>query len=122
MRMGQALEDCGIRIRGVARCSDYSPKFSDHAPGHIRGAQDLANIFYTTPSLLGARVRTQIFEGSVDTNVDSFTRRQGMVFIMNGWGTTDRIDLWDGRTLDMRGTFDPVGFRGAGRHVWFWEL
>jgi len=125
MRMGYALEESGISLvsENLERCSDYSMRFNDHIPGHIRSAQELANVFYWKPSLLGAAVRRKILMGSIDRNLEAFRRRQGMVFIMNGWGTTDHIDLWDGRTLGLRGAPDLAShYRLRGQQVWFWEL
>lgn len=95
MRMGKALEDSGISLKGVTlkRCSGFSSKFSSHKPGHIRSAQELANVFYRKPGLLGEGVKKAIFHGSIDNNIKSFRKKRGMVFIMNGWGNTDHIDL-----------------------------
>ena len=124
MRMGQSLEDSGISLatKSLKRCSGYSTKFKDHKPGHIRSAQELANVFYHTPSLLGAGVKKQIFDGSIDDNIKSFNNKKGMVFIMNGWGNTDHIDLWDGITMQMIGSSNTIGYRKRGKQVWFWEI
>jgi len=124
MRLGQAVEASGVSLASerLKRCTGYSPKFKDHVPGHIRSAQDLANVFYWKPSILGAGVKKRISKGSMDDNFDAFNRKQGIVFIMNGWGTTDHIDLWDGLTLQMKGASSSEGYRQVGREVWFWEL
>jgi hypothetical protein len=47
-----------------------------------------------------------------------FIGKQGLVFIMNGWGSTDHIDAWDGTAL-KGGTPD---YFALGQEVWFWEL
>lgn len=124
MRMGQALERCGINLANeqVERCSDYSDKFSDHKPGHIRSAQDLANIFYRKPVLLGTNVKTKIVTGSIQKNIAVFKDKTGMVFIMNGWGTTDHIDVWDGRLLQMKGAALTADYMKRGQQTWFWEI
>ena len=124
MRMGQALENSGISLLGhpLKRCSSYSRKFKDHTPGHIRSAQELANVFYRNPALLGEDVKKQIFDGSIDDNIESFNDKKGMVFIMNGWASTDHIDLWDGVSMQMIGSSDTAGYRKRGKQVWFWEI
>jgi hypothetical protein len=124
MRMGKALEDSGISLTGygLKRCTTYSSKFKSHNPGHVRSAQDLANVFYRNPKLLGAGVRKQIFTGSIDDNLSSFKGKKGMVFIMNGWGSTDHIDLWDGTTMQMKGSSNTTSYRKRGKYTWFWEL
>ena len=58
IRMGIALRKSGIGLsdyRGKL-CNEYA-KLSDHVPGHTRGAQDLANVFYRNPKLLGTNTR-----------------------------------------------------------------
>lgn len=124
MRMGKALEDSGVILAGqnLKRCSDYSTIFKDHKPGHIRSAQELANVFYRNPALLGAGVKKLILDGTIDENISSFKNKKGMVFIMNGWGSTDHIDLWDGLLMKMKRTSNTVGYRKRGKQVWFWEL
>ena len=124
MRMGQALEESGIVLadKDLKRCSDYSAKFKDHKPGHIRSAQELANVFYRTPRLLGAGVKTKLFDGSIDNNLGAFRNKKGMIFIMNGWGNTDHIDLWNGMLMQLRGSANTAAYRQRGKQVWFWEL
>jgi len=121
MRMGKALEDSGVFIGGVKRCSGYSSKFKDHKPGHVRSAQELANVFYRTPNLLGNGVTKKIFKGSINDNLKSFKDKKGMVFIMNGWGSTDHIDLWNGESMLLRGA-SGNSYLKVGREVWLWEL
>jgi len=102
MRMGKALEDTGISLesKSLKRCSNYSTKFKDHKPGHIRS----------------------ILDGSIDDNLSAFKNKKGMVFIMNGWGNTDHIDVWNGVTMRMKGASDTITYRKRGKQVWFWEL
>ncbi|MGQ3284175.1 T6SS effector amidase Tae4 family protein [Bosea sp. (in: a-proteobacteria)] len=124
MRMGQALEDSGIKLAGypLKRCTTYSRKYRDHKPGHIRAAQDLANVFYRNPKLLGPMVKRHILTGSMNDNLNTFARKCGMVFIMNGWGNTDHIDVWDGNIELMKGSADTAEYRKRGKQVWFWEM
>ncbi|VAW56369.1 hypothetical protein MNBD_GAMMA07-999 [hydrothermal vent metagenome] len=124
MRMGKALEDTGISLesKSLKRCSNYSTKFKDHKPGHIRSAQELANIFYRNPKILGDNTKKIILDGSIDDNLSAFKNKKGMVFIMNGWGNTDHIDVWNGVTMRMKGASDTITYRKRGKQVWFWEL
>jgi hypothetical protein len=124
MRMGQALEKSGISLaaHNLRRCRTYSSTFKDHNPGHILAAQDLANVFYRQPSLLGAKVKRHVLNGTINANIKVFLRKRGMVFIMNGWGNTDHIDVWDGLIQTMKGSPDTDGYRMAGKQVWFWEM
>ncbi len=124
MRMGQALYDSNITLLNqmLKRCSNYSNKFKNHKPGHIRSAQQLANVFYRKPKLLGPSVKLQIFTGSINDNLASFSGKKGMVFIMNGWGNTDHIDVWDGAKMKMKGASNTAEYRLRGKQVWFWEL
>lgn len=47
-----------------------------------------------------------------------YAGKKGIVFIKNGWGPTDHIDVWNG-TL-MKGGSDLYFARGT--EVWFWEI
>ena len=122
MRMGKALEDSGLSLTGLRRCTAYSSRLRSHTPGHILSAQELANVFYRNPALLGPGIRRRIFTGSIDNNISSFNGKRGVVFIMNGWGSTDHIDVWDGINMQMKGSSDTTDYRRRGRQVWFWEL
>ncbi len=123
MRMGTALRACGVDLSGLATCVGYSRKYATHAPGHVRGAQDIANRFYRKPTAhgLGATKFHQL-TGTIDANIALLKSRNGMIFIMNGWGSTDHIDLWrgNGSKGDMKGG-DPSYF-SVGAQIWFWEF
>ena len=122
--MGQALENSGVSLaaHNLRRCTGYSSTFKDHKPGHILAAQDLANVFYRRPGLLGLKVKRHIKNGSVNANQTSSFSKKGMIFIMNGWGNTDHIDVWDGVLQRMKGSPDTDAYRKVGRQVWFWEM
>lgn len=119
MRLGAALHDVGIGLEGknLKRCG-----LDGHDPGHIRSAQQLANVFYRRPTILGPSVKKEIFRGSINDNIENLRRRKGVIFIMNGWGSTDHIDLWDGTKQDLRGADRNAPYRRVGEQVWFWEL
>lgn len=124
MRMGQALEDSSVSLKKTTlkRCMHYSKKFNTHSPGHIRSAQQLANAFYRKPTLLGVGVKLKTFTGTINDNILSFKNKKGMIFIMNGWGNTDHIDIWDGIKIKMKGSSDTAGYMKRGKQVWFWEI
>lgn len=114
IRMGVALEKAGVDTSSFdamypdRRCY---PGF-EHAPRHILAAQELANWIKGNPNVFGRA------EKHVRTTSEDFAGRKGIVFIKNGWGATDHIDLWNGSM--MRGGF--ANYFSLGKEVWFWEL
>ena len=123
MRMGQALRDCGVILPADMRtCVGYNRfRFKDHAPGHIRSAQQLARRLDSAPTLLGPSIGTPSkMQGSINDNTDAIRGSNGVVFIKNGWGSTDHIDLLNGTTWELRGGNDS--FRSKGEEIWFWNM
>jgi hypothetical protein len=114
IRMGVALEKSGIDTKSFdnmypnRRCY----KGLAHNPKHILAAQELANWISRNETIFG---KVKKF-GKV-TSAD-FIGKKGIIFIMNGWGATDHIDIWDG--TDMKGG-SPFYF-SLGEQVWFWKL
>ncbi len=114
IRMGVALEKSGIDTTSFdtmypnRRCY---PGFK-HSPRHILAAQELANWIKTKNSLFG------IVEVHKNVTSKNFKGRKGIVFIKNGWGSTDHIDVWNG--VGMKGGFP--NYFSLGKEVWFWEL
>lgn len=109
IRMGVALAGAGVSLgtfRGV-KC------WSKHSPKHILRAQELANWMATQTTTFG---KVQKFTKSV-TNAD-FSGKTGLVFIQDGWGPTDHIDVWNG--TELKG--GSPGYFARGKQVWFWEL
>lgn len=57
------------------------------------------------------------------SNMKELKNKKGMIFIMNGWGSTDHIDVWKG---DGKKTGTLNGWRasyfGVGQQVWLWEF
>lgn len=124
MRVGVALRALNVDLSGLKTCVGYdSSKFADHAPGHIRSAQQLANHFYRKPAAhsLGAK-SFKIYEGSIGKNIAKLKDLNGMIFIMNGWGSTDHIDVWkgNGATGSLKGGYPE--YLNVGEQVWFWEF
>lgn len=114
IRMGVALEKSNIdtssfdKMYPNRRCY----KGLNHSPKHILAAQELANWLVTQSSVFGAVKKHK--------NVSSaqFQGKKGIVFIMNGWGATDHIDIWNGSQLKG----GRPNYFSAGEEVWFWEL
>lgn len=123
MRMGDALTKSGVKIpmKGLRTCVGYNRnRFKDHAPGHIRAAQQLANVLKEQPTLLGAHVTCKVMSGSINDNIDTFKNNNGVVFIMNGWDQTDHIDVFNGTSLALKG--GAATYRSKGTQVWFWKM
>lgn len=117
--MGIALDKSGIHTTGFAvrRCSTAYPELRNHRPGHILAAQELAEALDRYSKFWPASARTQKLRGSIDDNRNVFSKARGVVFIQNGWGNVDHIDVWDGLQSDFKGG-DRL-YAKAGRAVWF---
>ena len=111
IRMSVALDGAKIDTRGFDKMFPGRRCWYGHSPGHILAAQELADWISTETQYFGLRKEY--------TDGDDVRKLQGIVFIQNGWGTTDHIDLWDGSIGEMRG--GSSGYLSRGR-VWFWEL
>ncbi|CAD7853387.1 MAG: hypothetical protein [Olavius algarvensis Gamma 1 endosymbiont] len=124
MRVGAALRTLGVDLSGLATCVNYNRnRFSSHAPGHVRSAQDLANRFYRKPNAHGLGANSfESFTGSIKRNMAELKDRKGMIFIMNGWGNTDHIDIWKGNGVTgiLKGGF--TRYFTVGAEVWFWDF
>lgn len=121
MRVGQALDDSSVTYSrtGLRTCVGYNRRrFADHAPGHVRSAQQLANLFERSPQLISSSTTFQRFSGTMNDNMDTLKSLRGMLFILNGWGRTDHIDFWNGSVL--KGGFRSFFSRGS--EVWFWSV
>lgn len=124
MRIGVALRSIGAQLDGLKTCVTYDRRrFRDHRPGHTRSAQQVANHFYrvTNGKGLGAK-DFKIFSGTMLDNMDKLKNKNGMVFIMNGWGPTDHIDVWkgNGTTGEIKG--GDSSYFNRGQQIWFWEF
>lgn len=47
-----------------------------------------------------------------------FTKYKGVIFILDGWGYTGHIDVWNG--YKMKG--GNPGCFSLGKEIWLWEL
>lgn len=118
IRMTVALEGAGVDTSSFdslfprRRCASAYPALKSHKPGHILAAQQLADWLRKQEAVVG--------KASVHKKVSStdFQGKKGVVFIKNGWGATDHIDVWNGSML-KGGALD---YFSRGQEVWFWEL
>lgn len=122
IRMSVALEGAGVDTSGfdVRRCSEDFPALRDHQPGHILAAQELANALVRYSRQWAPSSQVRKFSGSMKDNWDHFKAHRGIIFIRNGWGSTDHIDLWNAHKNRMPGANRPYLTRGE--QVWFWWL
>ena len=126
MRMGTALRAIHVDLEGLKTCVSYDRiKFKSLHPV-IRG---LHRSWPTasTPGprrMLSGRSRSRSIPaaGSIRRNIDALKDKQGMIFIMNGWGSTDHIDVWegDGASGTLKGGFDS--YLAVGSQAWLWEF
>ncbi|WP_444891288.1 T6SS effector amidase Tae4 family protein [Microbulbifer sp. DLAB2-AA] len=114
IRMGVALEKSGVdtssfdKMYPNRRCY----KGLNHNPKHILSAEEMAYWMKANTKLFGSQ---KTYTKATSAN---FIGKKGIVFIMNGWGSTDHIDIWIDN--EMKGG-SPYYF-GLGERVWFWEL
>ncbi len=115
IRMGVALEKSGIDTSSFdtmfpnRRCY----KNLNHSPKHILAAQELADWLVKNSAIFGKVEKTK-----AKTTSASFQGKKGIVFIMNGWGNTDHIDIWDGSAMKA----GLPSYFGIAEEVWFWKL
>ena|SRR5690554_2500063 len=114
IRMGVALEKSGVDTSGFdkkylnRRCY---PGFK-HSPKHILAAQELANWISSAPNIFGSK---KVITSDREKNLKG---KNGIIFIRNGWGSTDHIDVWNGTTM-KGGSSEWIDY---GDEVWFWEM
>jgi hypothetical protein len=111
--MGVALAECKVDLssfKGV-RC------WHGHTPRHILRAQELADWIAKNLALFGQKKVYKRKDLPKMSYVD-FDGRKGIVFIKDGWGATDHIDLWDG--YSMKG--GDASYLLEGTEIWFWRL
>ena len=113
VRMGVALAESKVDLssfKGV-RC------WHGHTPKHILRAQELANWIAKNLALFGQKKVYKRKDFPKMSYVD-FDGKKGIVFIKDGWGATDHIDLWDG--YSMKG--GDASYLLEGTEIWFWRL
>lgn len=110
IRMGIALAGAGANLRDFVGARCY-PGLK-HSPKHILRAQELANWLAGQVGLVGRVARND------DATAAAYANRTGIIFVKNGWGPTDHIDVWNG----VRMKAGEADWIGLGEEVWFWAL
>ena len=114
IRMGVALEKSGVNT------STFDIKYPNrrcysgfkHTPRHILAAQELANWMKSEKKIFGEVVNVDKTQPN-----KALKGKKGIVFIKDGWGPVDHIDVWNG--VAMRG--GETNYFSAGKEIWFWE-
>lgn len=114
IRMSEAFNKSGVDLSsfsGVKCWEKHEDKFR-----HILRAQELANWVDKHPEVFGNTLKLPRKKYPT-MNSKSF-KLKGLVFIKDGWGATDHIDLWDGISLRT----GSVDYLSLGVEIWFWPL
>lgn len=123
IRFGVALELSGFDTSSFDQMFHKRRCWYAHDNGakHILAAHELAKWINANPAIFGVRKllksdseRKSIVAGSQGM---SDPGKKGIVYIDNGWGTTDHIDLWDGAYMRA----GDVSYLSRGTALWFWE-
>jgi hypothetical protein len=112
IRMGIALAAAGADLSTFLGEKCY-PGLA-HSPRHILRAQELAEWLLTQTKIVGTALI------STAVKAEDYRNKHGIVFIKDGWGATDHIDVWDGTKFQMKG--GKPDYFALGKEVWFWAL
>lgn len=116
IRMSVALDKAGVdtsSFPGVKCWERHEDGFR-----HFLRAQELADWINVHPEIFGNRVLLNR-KKYPKMNYNSFKNAKGIVFIKDGWGATDHIDVWDG--ISLKGG-DAHDYLSKGVEIWFWAL
>ena len=114
IRMGVALEKSGVNTSAFDRMYPNRRCYSGfkHTLRHILAAQELANWMKSEKKIFGEVVNVD--KSQLDKALKG---KKGIVFIKDGWGPVDHIDVWNGS--EMRG--GETNYFSVGKEIWFWE-
>lgn len=110
IRMGVAMAGAGANLAGFGGAKCY-PSLK-HSPRHVLRAEELSNWLLTQKGLVGPVSKRK----NVVSN--DFAGKKGIVFVKDGWGAGDHIDLWNGLSLKA----GQLDYFALGKEVWFWDL
>jgi len=114
IRMGVAMESSDINTTSFDKMFPQRrcyPGFN-HKPAHILSAEQMAKWMSAEIGIFGKKI---IIKKDRLVNLKG---KQGFIFIFNGWGSGDHIDLWDGETFKAG---EPEWI-DLGDELWFWEV
>jgi len=130
IRMGIAFQKSGIDLKKYkgAKCWFWTKKGdTKHKPKakekliHVLRAKELKE-WVDKKGMFGKgkkyrRTRYQR-KHKKPLDKDEFKNKAGLIYINNGWGNTDHIDLWDGNQL-LAG---EASWLELGNFIQFWEM
>lgn len=114
IRMSEAFNKSGVDLTSFsgAKCWEkHEDKFR-----HILRAQELDNWVDKHPEIFGNTVK--LSRKKYPTMSSKSFNHKGLIFIKDGWGATDHIDLWDKNSLRA----GSVDYLSLGVEIWFWPL
>ena len=117
IRMSVAFQKSNI---DVSRCPAVKCDFSistHKSPKHFLRAQELANWIKDT-GLFGKTHTYSRSELNKAGGKKKFKDRKGIIFIEDGWGPTDHIDLWNGHLIKN----GSDNYFEKGIRIWFWDI
>lgn len=114
IRMGVALEASGYSTASFDLQFKNRRCWFHRSSPHILAAHELASWMKASKATFGD---PKIFQSSNIAERYEVKGKKGVVYINNGWGPTDHIDLWDGKRLKAGST----SYLDRGNQLWFWE-
>ncbi len=114
IRMGVALALTGVKLDTFSGARCY-PGFK-HSPRHILRAHELAK-WLSEPSQIPSVGKVRKIPQSKLVNSD-YLGKKGVVFLRDGWGATDHIDVFNGKFLKG----GSPSYWSLGKDVWLWVL
>lgn len=117
IRMSVALQSAGIDMTSCSavKC-DYHLTTHTKVKHYLR-AQELAT-WFEKKSVFGKTYKYSRQEINKRGYKDIFDNRQGVIFIQDGWGPTDHVDLWNGNLIKN----GSLNYFNKGVAIWFWEI
>lgn len=116
IRMSVALYKSNVDLKsfyGVNCWENHKDGFS-----HALRAQELADWMSDHPEIFGNK-KVYNKKKFPKLNHTDFWKMKGIIFIQDGWGATDHIDIWN--SSEMKGGSADYINRSF-KELWFWQL